>query len=499
MFLRLARNLLPALSICLACAQDADLSRLYGHAKTAEASGDYKTATADYQRIIRLRPDMAEAYAKAGNLYYMQGESQKAETCFRKAVALKPSLPGPHFLLGVLDFKARKYRDALGSLSEAERLDGTNGLVQSYLGYTQFALRNYREAVIHLENAAASNPNDIDVFYHLAKAYADLASEDFGELKKSFPDSLQTTLARAHLYEAQQNWEQALEMYQKMAAIKPDYPNIQAKLQQIAARKAGQIGLPERAAVSPEIDPKLDGALALFYQPPTGKKVFDLLHAYLSREHELRTHPIATAETLYQLAEDDQALSYLAGQWVFEIDPESYRAHEIKAQYYEESNNDEKAVAEYRKAMEINPQLPNMHFVIGNLYWKRDRLDEALVELQKELESNPSHPQALYEAGDVLLARERLAEAEACFLKALKTEPDMKEANLALARIYTDQHQDDKAAVQLRRAANIDPQDPTPHYRLSKLYQDAGKTQEAKNELATFAKLKQQQSADRGH
>ena len=436
---------------------------------------------------------MAEAYANLGNLYYMLGDLQKAEMSFRKAIALKPSLPGPHFLLGVLNFKARKYHEALQCLNEAKRLDGTNSSIQSYLGYTQFALRNYREAVFALENAAASNPNDIDVFYHLAKAYANLAGEYFAELQKSAPDSLQTTLARAHLFESQQNWDQALDSYRKIAAQQPDYPSIQAKLQDIAARRAGQTASRETSA----LDPKLDGSLALFYQPPTGNRVLDVLHQYLTREHDLQTQNGSAAETLYRLAEVEQELSYLAGQWVFEIDPDSYRAHEIKGQFFEESNKDEEAVAEYRKAMAINPQLPNMHFVIGNLYWKRDRLDEALAELQKELDSDPSHPQALYETGDVLLARERLTDAEACFLKALKAEPNMKEADLALARIYTDRHQLDKAVAQLRRVTEIDPQDPTPHYRLSKLYQETGKTQEANNELATFARLKQQQSANR--
>src|SRR6185437_4178688 len=94
-------------------AQDDRLRALYQHAKSAEQSGDYKSATADYDKIIQLRPDMAEAYANAGNLYYLQGEIPQAKAYFRKAISLKPQLPGPHFFLGILDFKARDYRGAL--------------------------------------------------------------------------------------------------------------------------------------------------------------------------------------------------------------------------------------------------------------------------------------------------------------------------------------------------------------------------------------------------
>ena len=485
--------LLVGFFACFAFTQDANLMALYQQAKSAEASGDYKSATANYEKIIRLRPDMAEAYANLGNLYYLQGETQKAETTFRKAMAIKPSLPGPHFFLGVFSFKKRAYHDALTFLEEAERLDPVNNLVQAYLGYTQFALHNYSQAAAHLEKAATSDAKDSDVFYHLSKAYGNLAKEDFGNLEKSFAGSLYAMLARAHFYETQQNWDQALQNYQRVAAIQPDYPYIQEKIQEIGARKSGR-----SVKTTGAIDPSVDGALALFYNPPANHKVLEILEEYLQREHQLRAGEGQSAAKLYELAESDQALSYLAGQWVFEIDPESFRAHEMKGQYYEASDDDEKAIAEYRKALQINPQLPNVHFVIGNLYWKRERLDEALPELKQELQTDPNHPQALYEMGDIFLAREQLADAEASFLKALKMEPDMKEANLALARIYTDRHQIGKAAAQLSRAAQIDPQDPTPHYRLSKLYQESGKTEAAQSELAIFAKLKRNRAPDNG-
>ena len=53
----------------LGTAQNDDLVTLYQHAKAAESSGDYKSATTDYEKIIQLRPEMAESYANIGNLY----------------------------------------------------------------------------------------------------------------------------------------------------------------------------------------------------------------------------------------------------------------------------------------------------------------------------------------------------------------------------------------------------------------------------------------------
>ena len=419
--------------VSVAGAQQNSLSSLYQQAKASEAAGDYKSATEAYEQILRLRPDMAEAYANAGNLYYLQGQTERAETYFRKAISLKPSLAGPHFLLGVLSFTSHDYASAIKFLNEAQRLDPANSRIQSYLGYTQFALRNYRQAAVHLEKAAQAEPGSVDVFYHLGKAYGKLAAEHYADLERQFPDSLYSLLAQAHVYEAQQNWDLTAKAYERAAALNPAYPHLQEKLKEIAARKPDQ-GLSSDRSDAATRD--VDGALALFYNPPANDKLLGILSQYEARLHDSLNNRITSAEQLYEAAEDEEALSYLAAQWVFDIDPDSYRARQIKAQYYEESGDDTKAIDEYKKAARINPQLPNIHFLIGNLYWKREQMDNAFPELQTELKSDPNHPEALYELGDISLARNQLAQAQTYFFQALKVEPRMKEAHLALARHF---------------------------------------------------------------
>ncbi len=224
-------------------AQQDDLVALYEQAKSAESSGDYKTAVAEYEKIIRLRPDMAEAYANAGNLYYLQGDAHHAELYFKKAIRLKPGLSGPYFFLGVLAFKGRAYPSALKYLKQAETLDAKNPLIQSYLGYTQFALHNYAEAVGHLEKAAVAAPEDIDVFYHLSKAYANVAKTYFERLQADYAGSLYTALARAHLYESQENWDLALQQYDAALKEHPSDTRLQQKRQEMVSRKGGNTGI----------------------------------------------------------------------------------------------------------------------------------------------------------------------------------------------------------------------------------------------------------------
>src|SRR6478609_11272246 len=96
-----------------ASGQANDVARLYAEAQKAQAAGDFPTAVRNYQSILRLRPQMAEGWANLGNLYYQEGETNRAREAYLKAIRLKPDLAGPYFFLGVISFRAHEYADAL--------------------------------------------------------------------------------------------------------------------------------------------------------------------------------------------------------------------------------------------------------------------------------------------------------------------------------------------------------------------------------------------------
>src|ERR1700686_436181 len=116
-----------------------DLAQLYAAAQKAQAAGDLATAAQKYEAIVRLRPEMAEAHANLGNIYYQQGKPDRAKASYQKAVQLKPDLAGPYFFLGVIAFGERDFPPALRFLQRAAALENSNPLIHSYLGYTYYA------------------------------------------------------------------------------------------------------------------------------------------------------------------------------------------------------------------------------------------------------------------------------------------------------------------------------------------------------------------------
>jgi len=461
-----------ALTLASSAPAQTDLAKLYADAKQAQAAGDLPTATRKYEAIVRLQPRLAEAYANLGNLYYEQGQTERAKAAYQTAMQQKPELTGPRFFLGVIAFGEHDYSAALDHLTKAAATQPSNPLVYAYLGYTMFARSEFADATRNFEKANALNGADIDVLYHLSKSYGHLANQAFAKLQAEFSDSVYPILARAHLAEINEDTEGAAKQYGLALEKMPDNARLREK-----AYPSGTGG-----AARDEI---VDGSLTYKESPPTGTKLKEEITNWQSKMSGLAPDNL-DARQLYLQGEGHQVLAYLTSLAVFELDPDSYRTHQLRAQMFEQSNNDDGAIQEYRETLKRKPDLQNIHFAIGTLLWKDHRLDDAWTELQMELKTNPHHPQALYELGDICAFTERPAEAEKYFLQAVKLEPEMAEAHYALEKIYTESGRYDKSIEQLRAALKINALDPTAHYRLAAVYRKLGRPQEAERELSLF-------------
>ena len=59
------------------------------------SQGEYDWAIEDYNTVIKLNPDNAEAYIYRGMAYHHKGEYDRAIRDFTKAIELKPNYAGP--------------------------------------------------------------------------------------------------------------------------------------------------------------------------------------------------------------------------------------------------------------------------------------------------------------------------------------------------------------------------------------------------------------------
>ncbi|PRX37298.1 Flp pilus assembly protein TadD, contains TPR repeats [Meinhardsimonia xiamenensis] len=136
----------------------------------------YAEAAEGYSRAIALydEPERGQwvVYFGRGICYERTGEWEKAEADFRKALELEPDQPQVLNYLGYSYVEMNINLDeAMDLIKRAVEARPDSGYIVDSLGWVQFRLGDYEQAVVNLERAAELMPTDPIINDHLGDAY----------------------------------------------------------------------------------------------------------------------------------------------------------------------------------------------------------------------------------------------------------------------------------------------------------------------------------------
>ena len=86
--------------------------------------GEHRRALQSYQQAAALAPRTAELEDNVAHVLLQLGRDAEAFTAYQRAVALDPLRPGPHYGLGALHGRARRWNDALREYEMGYALGG---------------------------------------------------------------------------------------------------------------------------------------------------------------------------------------------------------------------------------------------------------------------------------------------------------------------------------------------------------------------------------------
>ena len=213
---------------------------------------------------------------------------------------------------------------------------------------------------------------------------------------------------------------------------------------------------------------------------------FDAAAAELDSWVRLHPHDL---QADYLLARTYRNLSLSTLAQLLDTAPDSYAAHELLAETYQNAEQNEKALAEYRIVASLAPDLPGVHFSIGHLLLKMSQQDQAREELAAELRLNPDHAEANAEMGTLLLDHQDAAGAIPYLQKAVQLDPDQWATYQQLGRAYYQQKNYSQAEIALKQAVSHDPKG-LAHYQLGLVYRSLGNKDAANEQFAISRKLK---------
>lgn len=133
----------------------------------------------------------------------------------------------------------------------------------------------------------------------------------------------------------------------------------------------------------------------------------------------------------------------------------SYIAHKMLAEIYEQEGGMRKSIDEYVQAIDINKQDYDSYYKIADLLTQLDKKDEAAEMLNNLLRKKPEYTKATQLLGEILIDKQMYKEAVSVYTEGLRYNPTSFDFNYNLGIAFTMLNDFQSAKLYYERAAEL--------------------------------------------
>ncbi len=418
---------------------------------------------------------------------------ENAETHFKTAITLDPSMFWAHYSLGAIYQRQQKYDEALTKFQTSLSLNPKYYPAYYYIGEIQIKKGEHAEALNSFETAQAINPKWVYPVYGIGLVYLDQGNVNMA--RETFERAIQNNRKFAPAYvklgqvlAMEGFFDDALMEYQKSAEYQPYTATDVFELADIFAEADNPDGAIQLYHRTLEIDPNYgpahlavadelyaqgdtDTAVvhyknAIEFDPTLKDSFFDAL-----RPHFVGKIGVAEARIIM-----DKAMAVL---------PDDPRSHFYMGKIEADSGNPEKAIEHYNKTLEIvevdpgylEMELPEGHFndtylKLGDLYRKQNDLTNASKNYQRALELNPTLANRFINEGKDAYEAENYEGAIEPLSIHLILYPKDVDATYLLGQSYDAKDDKDNALIYYEKTLQLDANRTDVLYKMVDIYQE---------------------------
>lgn len=245
-----------------------EFEELNRRAAAAMAANDYAQAIPVLERIVTLRPRLAESHANLGLAYYSVSQYDKAVESFRRAVELNPRVPHGRAFLAMSLAETGKFQQSLPLLDKAFATESDKEIkrmVGMHLEQVHMVLRQPLRAAETTQKLLRLYPDDPDILYTASKLYFQLSSQLVGRLVEVAPKSYRVRQLMGELLEANKQYGPAAVQYRKAIALQPNAPGLHYRLGLMLTRSSNEPAVWEEARQAFLEELRIDPAYARCY------------------------------------------------------------------------------------------------------------------------------------------------------------------------------------------------------------------------------------------
>lgn len=466
-------------------------------------NGQFATAEAELNLVLRRTPREANALNLLGVVRAEQHRSREAEQLFLRAIEINKSLSGAYLNLGQLYLVQGKTDRALWAFTEAGKLQPESPTINFNLASLYEQKKEYGRALEHLSKIPVAQM-DSDALFLLIKSHlalnhlqeAKALSAPLREPGKVPPDM---AAAFAAVFAQHQLFDDAIEILEAARqGTGPSYAllyNLGASFYQKGERRRAEESYQAALSLKRDDVPTLRALANIARADGELEKAL----SYLVRARKVAPDSAAvladfgwTALNMNLLYDALSALERL------------HRMKPVEPDYLyplaiARLNNGEsaQALSLINSYIEARPKDGRGYFVLGAILYGAKRFPEARIALQRSL-SLANYPDTEYYLGMIAHNEGDEEQAISWFRRALTSDPTNSATHSALGIALAKQKNYQAARIELERAIELDPKDQTAHYQLGLVYGRLGEKERSRAMFAISDKLRSEQKERQG-
>ena len=423
-----------------------------------------KLSTQAFLAVRRAGLESAWLFLLRGQVYARQKDTRNTLDELRHATRLDPRMPGVHYTMARALEEEMRSREALSAY--AQELD----IYPAHLPAAAGLIRTLGKLGLHTEAQAV---RERAFRYHQGSSAAERA------LAAPGPDPGSNTQLSA----------------EDVARIRESLPSFPARGEQswnersLDALLSGQPDKVLELAENRAADGNADEAR---YWQARAYLAQGQAYQALERLMPLHAGQPKNVEFAYFLQACAEKLAVESLELFASLEPDSYRTHQLRAEYHAARDDGKRAIEEYTKALAVAPSATQLHLAIGSIYLGQREYKKALAAFQAELKNDAYSVAALARMGEVHFVLGDTDAADKVLKQAIAINPASATAHKTLGRVYFKTREYQKSVEHLRSALRLGVQaDEDLYYHLGRAYQLLGNREEAERNLAIVSRLKE--------
>ncbi|HEX3078483.1 MAG TPA: tetratricopeptide repeat protein [Lachnospiraceae bacterium] len=192
----------------------------------------YKEAKDDFHTALHLGRNTATLYQLLGRLYGEIGELKESLDYCNKALELKSELESAIEFRGLVSFNMGEYQQAFDDLHRlAQKSEVYAVKYYDYAGRCLYHLKNYKEAMIYLNQAIQIDQKNIDAYSFRGECYFQLgnyeeAFRDFNKAIQQDGSDANQYNDRGRSYRQLHEYENARKDFERAIELEADHPYV---------------------------------------------------------------------------------------------------------------------------------------------------------------------------------------------------------------------------------------------------------------------------------